>query len=138
MALGRTGLLALIELALTNRGEDSIATNWKLCTDDNRTAVIMKPTPLPPLGTVIPNRSKEVVTNASTLIERFASTPIKHGQRVVGWVQFSVPTELAHRLKQTPTLLNGTVTVRDYLSHQYSFYINGSNEIETDPYVPGR
>ena len=130
--------LILMEIALTNRGEESIVKNWELCLIDRGTAVHFQPGPLPDGGVTL--STGESVTKNNALIEETATNPIKHGQRLVGWVAFSVPRDLAIRFRDAASGPSGSITCEDYLSHEYSYDFVGLSANETPKekvYVPG-
>lgn len=116
----------LMKIALTNRGETSIAKEWGLCIDDGGVAVKLKAAPSP-----IPENV--LGSGRTNLVERSLNAPIEHGQRVVGWIVFSLPTELALRLRENTKLLSGAIQCKDYLSKQSDQFIFGNDGFITVP-----
>lgn len=88
----------LFEIDVTNRGESSIAKDWRLCLVHGKTALYFNAQPL-----LDPSRGTDLARSTF-------SNSIEHGHVVRGWLRFSVPKEDVD-LKS----LAGTLECRDYL-----------------------
>lgn len=105
----------------------------------NNKAVFYYPTDIPTGAIVLPNGEK--VTNNMLLTETAVRNPILHGHRVVGWVAFSVPKDLADQVNKAGTMLMaGSVRFKDYLAHTYSYELAPGKPYTGNgmEYVPGK
>ena len=128
--------LLLLEFALTNRGEESIVKDWELCLEKDRKPVMYVPAEVPEQG-ILANGEK--ITNDMTLTETAVRTPIPHGRRVVGWVCFSVPKEIAEECIKSKLLPPGSFRFKDYLAHTYSYdFTPDTSGGDINVYVPGK
>jgi hypothetical protein len=130
-----TKYLLLFELSLTNRGEESIVKDWEICILQDSKPVVFPPAALPSQGITLMNGEK--ITNETLLTETAVRASIPHGHRVVGWVAFSIPREVAQGSIQERELLSGSIRFEDYLAHTYSYDFKLTPNAG-DTYVPGK
>jgi hypothetical protein len=124
-----------LEFAITNRGEESIVKGWELCLERDHKPLMYQPAAVPQKGVTLPNG--ETITANQTLTESAIKNPIPHGHRVVGWVAFSIPKDVAQEYMKT--LPRGSIRLKDYLAHTYSYdFTPGSIPGNIDVYVPGQ
>lgn len=95
-----------LEISVTNRGEPSVAKDWRLClVEDGRPSRYM-PEEITP-SDVSSFQDKRLLEEATT------EAPIKRGEAVVGWLRFRVPPSAVEKT------FTGSIECRDYLEHKY-------------------
>jgi hypothetical protein len=128
--------LLLFEVAITNRGEESIVKDWELCLVVHGKPLKFKVGAVPSEGIALTTGDK--ISNETTITERAARNPIGHAQRMAGWVAFSVPADLAKELIPEKVGPTGAMSFKDYLDHTYSRDFVGNSEVlKAKVYVPG-
>jgi hypothetical protein len=127
----------LIQVTLINRGEASIARNFKLhFTDENGVVFVQEPQPMNP-QMVIRDKRNPAGVPADSLVEK-ASRPIEHGTPCIGWMLFYTTPKLAEKIiaGQIKPL---TLEYSDYLDHKYT--MDFSSQLapadQSQRYVPG-
>lgn len=126
----------LMEVALTNRGEASIAKDWELCLEQDNKPVMFEPTNIPKQGIVLADG--ESISENDMLMDTAVKEQVGHGRLMSGWIAFSIPRVTAETLKADPKLPNGTLRFKDYLAHTYSYDFVGRDRPEPNVYVPGK
>jgi len=126
----------LLEVALTNRGEASIAKDWELCLEQEHKPVMFEPRDIPRQGIVLVDGER--ITQDDMLMDTAVKEQVGHGHLMSGWVAFSIPKTLGETLKDNPKLPNGALRFKDYLAHTYSYDFVGRDRPIPNVYVPGR
>jgi hypothetical protein len=98
-----------------------------------------QPIGLPRDGIGFENGEKktERITTDSLLTEIALLRPIEHGRVLTGWVAFSIPADLARKLRDNPRLMRGAIRSKDYLAHTYSVPFTIGDIANSKNYVPG-
>jgi hypothetical protein len=107
------------EVDVTNRGETSIAKDWKLCLPQGRKALYFD-------AQDVGNLEFQPDIAKSTFV-----TSIEHGHVVKGWLRFHVPRRAVVAAK-----FNGSVQCRDYLEHESLFAFAPSKDPVTKATKP--
>lgn len=129
--------LLFFELALTNRGEDSIVKDWELCLEQDHKPTIYHPAAIPSPGLNLQNG--ETISSRTLLTETAVVNSIPHGHRSVGWVAFAIPKDVAEACIKSKQLPPGSIRFKDYLAHTYSYNFTPSGSIgDIYTYVPGK
>lgn len=90
------------QVDLTNRGESSIAKDWRLCLIHGKEALYF--------DAQIVDPSQGLDLSQSTF-----SNSVEHGHSARGWLRFHVPQE------DVDASLSGSLQCKDYLEHTYQF-----------------
>jgi len=97
----------MFQVALINRGEASIVTDWTLCLVEEGKPQRFRSVPYSAdLPTVL-------ISNRTSIDEYAFSKPVEHGRAVREWVLFSVPCKLEMRQYWL-----GSLQYRDYLDNK--------------------
>jgi hypothetical protein len=125
-----------IQVTLINRGEASVARNFKLrFTDENGVVFIQEAQPMNP-KMVMRDASNLTGIPAESLAEK-ASHPIEHGIPCIGWLLFYTTPKLAEKIiaGQIKPL---TLEYTDYLDHRYTTDFSSQlAPVQRQRYVPG-
>jgi hypothetical protein len=95
-----------LEVSVTNRGEPSVAKDWRVCLVDDGQPSKYMPEEITP-SDVSSFQDKTLLEEATT------KAPLKRGEAVVGWLRFRVPPSSVTKT------FTGSIECRDYLEHKY-------------------
>jgi hypothetical protein len=129
----------LFQMVLTNRGESTIAKDWKLCVVRDRKPVFYDPIPIPANG--IELGDGRTITPSQSLVDFLIRNPVEHAHTAGGWIAFKVPGMASDFFTLKKVVMD--ISLRDYLDRTYFFDLTVANPVIVDKqkpyerYVPG-